>query len=229
MGKFTKWVAGGHGWAFFGPLGGVLGFVIGSAIDSNARETFVRQPGQTTTGDFAMSLLVLVAGVMKADGKVLKSELDYVKRYFIQGFGQAAAGEAIMMLRDLLKQDINVREISYQIKQRLDYSSRLQMLHFLFGIANADGVIASGERQLIEQIADYLGISAKDKQSILSMFVPSTDAAYKILEVSPDASDEEVKKAYRTMAKKYHPDKVSYLGEDFKKAADDKFKKVNGD
>ena len=80
---------------------------------------------------------------------------------------------------------------------------------------------------IIQNIASYLGISQKETDSIMSMFVASTDAAYKILEITSEASDDEVKKAYRNMAKKYHPDKVAYLGEDFKKAANEKFKKLN--
>jgi len=227
MGKFTKWIAGGLGWAFFGPVGGVLGFIAGSFFDGADSVDTQRRPGKTTTGDFAMSLLVLVAAVMKADGKVVKSELEYVKNYFVQTFGASAAGEAIMMLRDLLKQDIDTRQVCLQIKSRLDYSSRLQMIHFLFGIAMADGKIPTEEQEVLRKIAGYLGVSQKDTQSIMSMFVKSTDAAYKVLGISSDSTNEEVKDAFRKMAKKYHPDKVSYLGEDFKKVAHEKFQKVN--
>jgi DnaJ like chaperone protein len=228
MGKFGKWVAGGLGWAFFGPIGGILGFVIGSALDSsNTSFNQSARSGSTTTGDFAMSLLVLVAAVMKADGKVLKSELDYVKRYFVQSFGEASAKEAIRMLGDLIKQDIHTRDVCIQIRTRLDHASRLQMMHFLFGVAMADGQIPESEQNLLKKIAAYLGISEKDTGSIMSMFVKSTDAAYKILEIEKSASNDELKAAYRKMAKKYHPDKVSYLGDDFKKAANQKFQKLN--
>jgi DnaJ like chaperone protein len=182
---------------------------------------------RTTSGAFAMSLLVLVAAVMKADGKVLKTELDYVKRFFVQNFGEDTSREAVVMLRDLLKQPIPVQDVCRQIKQNLDYSSRLQLVHFLFGIASADDQVHGSEQKTIEMIAGYLGISAKDRESIKYMFIPQTDAAYKILEINKDVSDAEVKKAYRKMANKYHPDKVSHLGEDFQKAANEKFRKVN--
>lgn len=227
MGKFTKWVAGGLGWAFFGPIGGLIGFAVGSAFEGQSVESFRKPGGKTTTGDFVMSLLVLVASVMKADGKVVKAELDYVKEYFIRSFGRDSATEAVRMLRDILKQDIDIEGVCRQISGQLDYSSRLQMMHFLYGIAKADGSVPQSERNVLNMMASNLGISARDAESIMAMFVDSTDASYKILEISPDASDDEVKKAYREMAKKYHPDKVAYLGEDVKKAANDKFRSVN--
>ncbi|KOH45148.1 TerB family tellurite resistance protein [Sunxiuqinia dokdonensis] len=232
MGKFAKWVAGGLGWAFFGPIGGIVGFVVGSMVDGEAGNlsqngTQTSQTARTTTGGYVMSLLVLVAAVMKADGKVLKSELDYVKQFFVRSFGASSAQEAVKMLRDLLNQNIPVADVCRQIQKNMDYASRLQLLHFLFGIAQADGKVDPTEMNMITLIARNMGISAKDLDSIQSMFVPNTDSAYKILEVEKSASDEEIKKAYRKMAMKYHPDKVSYLGTDFQNAAKEKFQKVN--
>ena len=226
MGKFGKWIAGGLGWAIFGPLGGILGFAIGSLMEN----VDVQQKSgysMTTTGSFAASLLVLIAAVMKADGKVMKSELDYIKKYFVQSFGNESAAEAIRMLRDILKQNIPVQSVCIQIKQNLDYSSRLELIHLMLGVAKADGQVDAGELNTITLIARYLGISSKDFDSIKSMFVEDVNSAYKILEIEPTASDEEVKKAYRKMAVKYHPDKVSHLGEDFQQKAKEKFQRVN--
>lgn len=226
MGKFGKWIAGGLGWAFFGPIGGILGFALGSILES-PEFSKTKVYSSTTTGSFAMTMLVLVAAVMKADGRVLKSELNYVKKYFVQAFGEESATEAIRMLHDILNQNIPVQAVGVQIKQNLDYSSRLQLLHLLFGVAQADGKVDLSELNTIASIAGYMGVSSKDFESIKSMFVAEVDSAYKILEIEKTATDEEVKKAYRKMAVKFHPDKVSHLGEDFQKQAKEKFQKVN--
>lgn len=226
MAKFGKWIAGGLGWAFLGPIGGVLGYFVGSAFDSVDMKATTGRQG-TTQGDFLMSLLVLVAAVMKADGKVLKSELDYVKVYLTKSFGTEKTAEALTLLRDLLNKDIPVEQVCVQISQQLDYSSRLQLLHLLFGIAQADGSIDASELSMIERIYYHMGVKSADFNSIKSMFIQETGWAYEVLEINKTASADEIKKAYKKMAVKYHPDKVSYLGEDVQKAAKEKFQKVS--
>jgi DnaJ like chaperone protein len=229
MGQFGKWIGGGLGFVMGGPLGAVLGFLVGSMVDNTTVQTsrYTTSVQGTASGDFGMSLLVLVAAMMKADGKVVKSELDYVKQFFVRQFGQSSAREALLMLKDILKKDIPVRDVCNQISQNMDYSSRLQLLHLLFNISVADGDISASEIEVVEKMSGYLGIASSDYVSIRNMFVPETDSSYKILEIIPTATDENVKKAYRRMAMKYHPDKVSHLGEEFRKTADEKFKKVN--
>ena len=230
MRSFGKWIGGGLGWVMGGPIGGLMGFLVGSIVDSTTIRTsssYTSSDMRTTPAAFGVSLLVLIAAVMKADGKVLKSELDYVKQFFIRQFGRDSATEATMMLRDLLKQEIPVRDVCTQISRNMDYSSRLQLLHLLYNVSLADGTIQQSEIQTIDMIAGYLGISTSDFMSIKNMFVPETDSLYKILEIDHSATDDEFKKAYRKMAMKYHPDKVSHLGEEFKKTADEKFRKVN--
>jgi DnaJ like chaperone protein len=227
--KYGKWLAGGLGWAFGGPIGGILGFVLGSVYD-NAEEVTVQhgnRVGASRSGDFAASLLVLTAAVMKADSRILKAELDFVKAFFLRQFGEHYAKEQMLVLRELLKQEIPLRDVCLQIKQHIDHPSRLQLLHYLFGISMADGEVHPLEVKVIEQIAAYLGISDADFSSIKAMFVKDRKSAYRILEIEPEATDDEVKKAYRKMAVKYHPDKVSHLGEEHQKAANEKFQKVN--
>lgn len=226
MAKFAKWLGGGLGWAISGPVGGLVGFLLGALVDS---VTIVQQTShKTTSGDYAVSLLVLVAAIMKADGKIMRSELDYVKKFLVQNFGEDGAQEALTMLKDLLKQEIPVRDVCFQIQQNVDYSSRLQLMHFLYGLSLADGKMDEVEARLIEVISNSLGIKQSDNESIRSMFLANTtESAYKVLEVEPSATDDEVKKAYRKMAVKYHPDKVSYLGDEFRKAAHEKFQKLN--
>lgn len=230
MAKFAKWIGGGLGWAVGGPIGAIIGFTIGSVVDGSGqsiRQYTGQTQRQTTTGGYVMSLLVLIAAVMKADGKIMRSELDYVKAFLKQNFGEESANEAIRMLRDLLNQTIPVGDVCRQIQRNMHYSARLQLLHFLFGISQADKQVSDDEVKLIEFIAVEMGISMNDLNSIKAMFIQDSGFAYKILEIEPTATDEEIKKAYRRMAMKYHPDKLATMGEEFQQAAQEKFRKVN--
>jgi len=231
MAKFGKWIGGGLGFTLGGPLGALAGFFLGSFLDE-ADQLFENHPAVTsqvkpTQGDYLFSLLVLVTAVLKADGRYLKSELSYVKEFLYKNFGEEGALQSLQILQKLRDQDIDQTEICLQIKQFMDHSSRLQLVHFLLGIASSDGNIDSSELLCIEQIAHLMGISENDYQSIEAMFVPKTDWAYSVLEIEKSALPEEIKKAYRRMAMKYHPDKVSYLGPEIQKAANEKFQKVN--
>lgn len=223
--NYAKWIGGGLGWAFGGPIGGILGFMFGSMVGGSGMTD--RQIGQTRSGDFNISLLILTAAVMKADGKVTRSELNYVKQFITNNFGAARAPEYVRILGELIKKDFNLQEVSSQIRQYMDYSSRLMLLQFLFGTALADGESHNSEIDVIKTIASYLGISNMDYKSIKAMFIKDTNSAYSILEITADVSDDEIKKAYRELAKKYHPDKVSHLGEDVKKAAEVKITELN--
>ncbi|MDP1623598.1 MAG: TerB family tellurite resistance protein [Bacteroidales bacterium] len=222
---YAKWVGGGLGWVFGGPIGAILGVALGSMLDGmNSGQSSYRG---TQRGDFAMSLLVLSAVVMKADGKIVKSELEFVRYFFTRQFGEEEGNRLIKMLQEIVKQDIQVRDVSIQVGQFTDYPVKLQLVNYLFGIAAADGVYHPDEVDMISVIAGYMGVSSADFTSIKAMFVKSTGWAYDILEIDSTATDEEVKKAYRDMAKKHHPDKVAHLGDDVKRSATEKFQKVS--
>ena len=240
--SYGKWIVGGLGFAVGGPIGALVGFTLGSLLDRSA-EVGGAAAGQRTnqgprpdqrhrqapagSGDFAMSLVVLTAAVMKADGKATQRELEFARRFFLQQFGEARSKDLLVVLRDVLGRDIPVGQVCEQIRQNVPHPARLQLVHYLIGIAAADGSVHAAEREMIRRIANYLGISERDLDSMSAMFrKPSTSSAYEILEIDKSATDDDVKKAYRRMAMKHHPDRVAPMGETVQKAAAEKFKKV---
>lgn len=229
---FGKWLGGGLGWALGGPIGAIIGFALGSLLDENkvtvkrGRHSTSRSSASVTLNDFTASLLVLSAAVMKSDGKAMKSELDFIQRFFTQQFGAEKAKADMLVLKEILKKEIPLQQVCFQIRHAMPMASRLQLIHYLYGLSKADGHIHPSEIETIERIGHFLGISTADMNSIKAMHYRDTASDYTILEITENASDDEVKKAYRKMANKFHPDKVAQEGEAVQKAATEKFKKV---
>jgi len=233
MAKFVKWLGVGLGWAFGGPIGAILGYALGSAFQGlskkeldefkNSREGY----SGTQSGDFEVALLILSSTVIKADGKILQAELDFVRDHFVKMYGKERANQSFRLFKEIIKnKDISIRQVSMQISNHMDHASRLQLLHFLFGIAKADGAVSEDEVKTIKTIAGYLYINQNDFESIKAMFYDDTENAYKILEITKSSSNEDVKKSYRRMARKFHPDRVHHLGEEHVQGAKEKFQKV---
>ena len=227
---FGKWIAGVLGWAMFGPIGGILGYFITSRFERLAEAATGYEDDQTWNqgqrNSFLMSLLVLSTAVIKADGKTSSEEIARLREFFARNFGAQAAEEAEEIVKDIMQKDFNLYEVCSQIRSCMDYSQRLQLFHFLVSLGACDG-LQQREIDVLETIATYIGLSKGETDSIIAQFRPSNDSNYRILEIDPGATDEEVKKAYRKMAVKYHPDKVATLGEDVQKAAEEKFKAVS--
>lgn len=231
-----KWILGGLGFVLGGPIGALIGALIGSAFDGASSEWKTKETPKnhssrkrSTQGDISVSIIVLIACVIKADGRVLKSEIAFVKPFLVRTFGEAGAKQALQLLKQLLEQNIDPIAVSQQIRSNVNYSVRLELLNLLLNIAKADGEVVEVETKIIEQIATHMGIANADYQSLLSLYRKHTDAnwAYTALEIEPTATDEEVKKAYRRMAMKYHPDKVANAGESIRQQATDKFRSIN--
>ena len=220
---------GGLGWVLGGPIGGILGYAWASMSDSGSIKGYKKNINNPNTqpGDFIVSLMVLFAKVMKADNKLLRSELNYIKDFLNKELKSSDVQYFMILFKDILKQDYPLKDVCRQIQRSMDHPSRIELIHILFGLAFADKQIDDKEIKVIHTIAGYLNINSKDYESIKAMFVKDNTYAYKILEIDPSCNDDEVKKGYRKMANKYHPDKVSHLGLDLQHIAEEKFKAVN--
>ncbi len=241
----TKWILGGLGFVMGGPIGALLGVLIASLFDSSKAlpqgedtggESYSgqyhqanRQRRRPTQGDIRISVLVLAAAVMKADGHVKKQELEVVKRFLLNNYGEEGGKEALQLLKNLLEQEIDYMSVAHQIRDNVNYSTRVEIVHLLLDLAHADGSYDSTEQYVIERMVVGLYISNADYRSLLALYGKQHDPewAYKALEIEPSATNEEVKKAYRRMAMKYHPDKVASAGDDIKQKATEKFRGIN--
>ena len=284
----AKWITGYLGWVVAGPIGALLGYFIGSAVDKYidvARQlpgggsgnsgsgrggygggfgsgygggnsssqggygggyggytggNYQQSTGgyRTSTGSrgytadeqrnsFFVSLLVLSSAVMNADGQVLQSERDCAREFIRRNFGDSAVDEAMRMLDSFNRQQVNIYSVGDQIASNMNYSQRLQLFHYLVQIATSDGIFSKSEKSVLEAIGAVIRLQNTDINSVIAMFYKENDeSAYAVLGISPNATDDEVKSAYRRMAMKNHPDKVATLGPEVQKAAEEKFRQI---
>lgn len=262
-----KWIGGVLGFITAGPLGALAGYALGSLFDhglnavnrdgdhhynnaydaysgnqSYGNQSYGRQQSyEGERNSFMFSLLVLSSYIINADGKIMHSEMELVRRFLRLNFGEAAKQQGEEILLKLFEQQKQmgmqqyrsvIQDSCHQIRANMMYEQRLQLLNFLVMIAKADGVVNPQEIQALKEMAIHMGLSAEDVDQMLNLesgasSTGSLDDAYRVLGISPDASNDEVKAAYRKMALKHHPDKVAALGEDVRRAAEKKFQEIN--
>ena len=225
----SKWLFAFIGYSFFRFPGAIVGYFLGNLIENFSTKNKFKKSrvNNISSQEFELNLLALASLVIKADGKVTKQELDYVRSYFVSAYGKERANATFKIFNDNIKNlGISPVKISRLFNSALNYESRLQVIHFLFGIAKADGNVSVSEINKLLEFSNLLRLSHADFQSIKAMFINEVGGAYKILEIEKSATDNQVKKAYRDLAKKHHPDKVQHLGDAYVKAAQDKFQKI---
>ncbi|MBQ6769174.1 MAG: TerB family tellurite resistance protein [Prevotella sp.] len=252
---FGSWIGGFIGYIFGGTLGSLAGFILGGLFDavtgSNGGQSRIgsfstdednsvnygrRRPNVNDRGSFLFSLLVLTAYIIKADGRVMHSEMEIVRQMLRQNFGEEAVREGEQILLRLFDEQKRqgsagfrrtVQQCCSEMAVGMNYGQRLQLLNFLVMVAKADGSVPQSEIQALRDVSGWMRLQPSEVDSMLNLGGDSLEEAYKVLGVSPQATDDEVKKAFRRLALEHHPDKVAALGEDVRRAAEKKFQQIN--
>lgn len=242
MAKVGAWIGGILGWMASGPMGLFVGMCVGLLFDvlssKSIEVSYEEQPNpmQGDRNSFLFSLLVMASYIIKADSKIMHSEMEAVRNMLRSNFGEAAVEQGNDILLRIFEKSKDMSDMQYrqaiqescrQIARNMDYSARLQLLNFLVLIAQADGSKDQAEIVALKEAAQWMGLSPTEVDALLHLEGDSLDDAYKVLGVSPQATDDEVRRAYRRLALEHHPDRVAKLGDDVRRAAEKKFQEIN--
>ncbi len=242
--KTSTWIGGFLGWITLGPLGALIGGLIGSMLgsdedSSSSSRLFSGEEGHTAEGNrnsFLMSMLILTSYIIKADGRIMHSEMELARQWLRANFGEVAVQQGDQILKRLFEASKqqgdgqyrkNIQDACLQISMNMEYSQRLQLLNFLVMIAQADGYVDASEVKALKEVAAWLQMPEEEIDTMLNLEKNDLESAYKVLGVTPDASDDDLRRAYRRLALEHHPDRVASLGDDVRKAAEKKFQEIN--
>jgi len=231
------------GFTFGGPIGALIGAAIGHFVDSSS-------PGKVVYGKqaqkelaFITSLILLLTGIARADGEVTPQEVQTIKRFFREQLGYRGAEYTVIerIINESIHRKVNLEETCWQIKSRATYEERLFLVSLGYQVALSDGWLRQEEEKYIQQASFLLDIEEYDYVMIKNTYRGYRETGgyqrnqsvkqealepYQVLGVVPTCSNEELQKAYRNMASKYHPDKVSHLGKEFIDLANKKFTQI---
>jgi len=238
------WGAGigaGIGMMLGGPFGALIGAGIGSSMTREERGGYDRSYGeQPLYGEheqrqvaFLVATFSMLGKIAKADGLVSEDEIAFIK-----GF-----------IKNELELDDNARRIAIEIFNRAksdptpveqyaaqlsgifpnDDAMRETIYRVLFSTAMADGHLHPAEKEILQRIPRILRLRANIYQELSSELGGDLEGYYALLGCKPDASDAEIKSAYRKKCMEYHPDKLASKGlpEGFTKFANDQMQQFS--
>lgn len=236
MSWWGKALGGTFGFMLGGPLGALLGAALGHTLDQKVGQGGLASldlgAQQRVQAVFFMATFSVMGHLAKADGRVSEDEIAAAREVMARlGLNSMLRQAAVRLFNQGKQADFPLDDVLQQFKRECHQRRTLlqTFMEFLLMAAYADGTLHATERRLLEHISAQLGFDAVEFTLIENMVragrrfdggyrprVQTSDAtledAYAVLGVSPQAGDEEVKKAYRRLLSQHHPDKLVAKG-----------------
>jgi DnaJ like chaperone protein len=240
MNKRGKLFGAALGYTFGGPIGAIIGAAIGYAVEDDGKYQGYSKDSRKEIA-YVENLVLFLTGAAKADGRVGPEKLRTISDFFRDQLGYRGRSEELVvrLIQRSLRQTIDLPAVCSAVKGRTVYEERLFLVQLAYKVAVSDGLLAGEEEAYIGDGSRLLGVEENDLAMIAYPFTrfrnggappsPGMEASadpYAVLGLGPDCGDEEVRKAYRSLANKYHPDKVLHLGHEFVDLANRKFAQI---
>lgn len=190
---------------------------------------------------FVWLLVQILISIAKIDGTVSKEEISTIQRFFQHNlrYDQTRMYWVKDLIRDAVDSTQSMESLLLEFRNTFAYEPRLILLELIYQVLYTKTYVPDAELKVARDIADYLQIKEYDKRTIEAKYKygrqqqdspgtsSSTDRYYAVLGLSPGADKDAIKKAYRKLSMKYHPDKVNHLGQEFRAVAEEKMKEIN--
>ena len=233
MSWWGKIIGGGFGFLMGGPIGALLGAAFGHQFDKgiNLSGQYQHTLGdqQRTQAAFFTALFSTMGHLAKADGKISKDEISMAEHVMAQmQLSSDQRRAAIELFNQGKLNDFPLDEVLQQFRVECHRRRNLlqMFLEVLIATALSDGNLHSSEHQILQHIGNSLGFSPNQLDQLINMVKaqqhyreqatvsPATHLkdAYRILNMTPEHSDEDIKKAYRRLINQHHPDKLVSKG-----------------
>ncbi len=189
---------------------------------------------------FVWLLVHILVKIAQLDDHVSKDEVQTIQRFFQYNlhYNQTKMAWVKNLIKEATESTETLESMLEEFKRTFAYEPRLILLELIYQIVYTKHPVPPNELEKARQIAIFLEISQYDLRTIEAKYTYHrqrqaaearvNDAQYyAVLGLEPGADFETIKKSYRQLSMKYHPDKVSHLGDEFKQVAEEKMKEIN--
>jgi len=241
MSWFGKLTLGTLGLIFGGPLGAVAGAALGHILidkSSDLVNQTIRpqqgpqfEPAERTQATYFISLFSILGKLSKIDGVVTRDEITVVKD-FINNLPMAEREKqfARQVFNEAKDSRYSIEDFATELYQaaRTQPTLLLSFLDLLFKIAAADGALHPAEETALKSVKNIFKISDTQFENIKAVYFKDFDKYYKILNCTPESSNQEIKSSYKKLVKDFHPDKIVSKGlpEEFIDFASNRFREI---
>lgn len=230
MGLMGNVIGGMIGFAFGGPLGAILGAVVGGSVGERMENPMNNQQQAQTV--YFVTTFSMLGKMAQADGKIDEREVALVERLFESKLGLDTATKqfAMRIFHQAAQSSHRFEDLAEQFFHTFQAQPQLlrSMLDLLMSMAMADGVMSDEEDMLLNTAARIFRIERRQYEHVKEQYSGSIDRYYAVLDCEPTASNDEIKKKYRKLAREFHPDMIISKGlpEEFTKFAQEKFQEI---
>tara|TARA_Y100001934_G_scaffold196428_1_gene231552 strand:- start:701 stop:1423 length:723 start_codon:yes stop_codon:yes gene_type:complete len=224
------WLGAGLGFLRGGPFGAIVGGVaehfLGKKTQNKLRNTL---PSIYDKGDFITCLVIILTRVGIVNGPLTKNQIGVVHKFFLKNFNFGVEDFKAIdpLIKEVQNKKPNIEKFveKYQNSCKNNYS--LLLLALCYQVALLDKKLCLDAESLLKKIAFLLNISYEQHNKIREKyFLKVLKTPYNILNIPSDASNEEVKTAYRNLISICHPDRVAHKGKNAAEQAHIKFLEV---